>query len=326
MVKEDEIKAGEWLQSVRNRPGMYMGHTGTWGMVNVTTLAIAEIIDITGGEPTLKVELHAGKEISLIVEARSGLQQIANILLVNQQLFKAMHLNVIKALSSRFFFTYNDTRFVFAQGLKEKEYKTSLAPGKLQIKWRFDENLIDVEEIDFLALAKPLYYLAILNPGTFLQISDNRNTRKNILSYNYPDGIQMHFKRLCDEAFDGYNTVQVKAETALARYHVLVGKAHLRRADGAQQVYVNSLVEPVAGSFLEGIKDGICEATNSGTRIGKKDRALPHFCLVGAIKIQEPEWAGSFKTELNMPVLRREIGKLIFDALKNNKAFDATAL
>lgn len=215
----------EGLQAVRERPGMYIGDTGTNGLHQLVYEVVDNCIDeaMAGHCTAIYVTLH--KDNSVTVEdngrgipverhekesAKQGrevtaLEVVMTILHAGGKFDKdtykvsgGLHgvgISCVCALSKKMVVQ------VFKQG---KVHEMEFSQGKVvapltisgetvkrgtKITFWADDTIMEVREFDYDVLAKRLRELAFLNKGINIYFHDERNDEKDDVNFNYSGGL-----------------------------------------------------------------------------------------------------------------------------------------
>lgn len=227
-VKEynaSSITVLEGLQAVRERPGMYIGDTGTLGLHQLVYEAVDNCIDeaMAGHCTAIYVTLHKDHSVTIEDNGRgipvekhekesikrgrevSALEVVMTVLHAGGKFDKdtykvsgGLHgvgVSCVCALSKKMIVQ------VFKHG---KTYEMEFSQGKVQrpltilgdtskrgtkITFWVDETIMTVREFDYDILAKRLRELAFLNKGINIYFIDERNDDKEDVNFCYSGGL-----------------------------------------------------------------------------------------------------------------------------------------
>ncbi len=215
----------EGLQAVRERPGMYIGDTGTSGLHQLVYEAVDNCIDeaMAGFCTAIYVTLHKDNSISIEDNGRgipiqrhekesakqgrevSALEVVMTILHAGGKFDKntykvsgGLHgvgISCVCALSKKLIVqVYKEGKtyeMQFAQGKVFSPLSTEGATTKRGTKITFtaDDEIMEVTEFEYDVLAKRLRELAFLNKGINIYFSDERNEDKDDVNFCYSGGL-----------------------------------------------------------------------------------------------------------------------------------------
>ena len=228
MVKEydaSSITVLEGLQAVRERPGMYIGDTGSNGLHQLVYEVVDNCIDeaMAGHCTAIWVTLHKDNSVSVEDNGRgipvekhekeslkhgrdvSALEVVMTILHAGGKFDKSTYkvsgglhgvgVSCVCALSKKMIVqVYKQSKVYemeFGQGKVMRPIHVVGETPKRGTKISFwpDDSIMTVKEYDYDILAKRLRELAFLNKGINIYFHDERNDDKDDVNFSYSGGL-----------------------------------------------------------------------------------------------------------------------------------------
>lgn len=306
-VKQKEYDASsitvlEGLQAVRERPGMYIGDTGSNGLHQLVYEAVDNCIDeaMAGYCNAISVVIHTDNSITIEDNGRgipvekhakesikqgrdvSALEVVMTILHAGGKFDKdtykvsgGLHgvgVSCVCALSKRMVVqVYKEGRIYemeFARGKVSKQITMVGSTDKRGTRITFwaDETVMKVTEYDYDILAKRLRELAFLNGGIDIFFSDERNLEKDDVNFSYSGGLSSFVSYLNENKSTLFPSPLYFRGTGQGDDGPIELEVSLQWNDGYNETifsYVNNIATRQGGTHLTGFSTALTRVLNS---------------------------------------------------------------
>lgn len=216
----------EGLQAVRERPGMYIGDTGSNGLHQLVYEVVDNCIDeaMAGFCTTVDVVIHKDNSISIEDDGRgipiekhekesikrgrdiSAVEVVMTVLHAGGKFDKGAYkvsgglhgvgiscvCALTKLMTVQVFKDQKIHQIEFSQGkvISPLTVIGEAAKRGTKITFQVDDTIMRVREYDYDILAKRLRELAFLNRGITINFSDERNSEREPVSFSYEGGLR----------------------------------------------------------------------------------------------------------------------------------------
>lgn len=295
---KSKIKQIDFKKHIRKRPGMYLGDSGSSGIINLLKGLLSDCIIVTDSNKySFKIELKTNFEFSLIIEASEDITKFEDT--IKNETFKTYYLKVCKALSSEFSISYKKT-------------------NKAKLKFTLDKRILK-EPVDYLELLDVIIQWSFLNRSSEVLLIDQRgkHTNKNYLCF--PEGTKYLYDRVVKESL-GRPEFEISFEGKLngLQYQIFLGY----RTDWYPPSIINSFANDnntsSGGSLVEGVLEGL---VNGCTKYAKQNNLIDlkikkkkfqnGLILIASVRGNEFKYKGSFKESLEDDKVKKDAKKLI---------------
>lgn len=291
----------EGLQAVRERPGMYIGDTGSNGLHQLVYEAVDNCIDeaMAGHCSAIYVTLHTDNAVTIEDNGRgipvgkhekesikqgrevTALEVVMTILHAGGKFDKdtykvsgGLHgvgISCVCALSKRLivqvFKDGNIYEMEFAQGKVSKEMSITGTTTKRGTKLTFwtDDTIMKVREYDYDILAKRLRELAFLNKGINIYFHDERNDDKDDVNFCYSGGLLSFVSYLNENKSPMFPTPIYFHGSRQGDDAPIEVEIAMQWNDGYNEMiysYVNNIATRHGGSHLTGFSTALTRVLN----------------------------------------------------------------
>ncbi|HVM00844.1 MAG TPA: DNA topoisomerase subunit B [Egibacteraceae bacterium] len=351
------ISVLEGLEAVRKRPGMYIGSTDVGGLHHLVWEVVDNAVDehLAGYARTVTVTVRADGGVEVTDDGRGipverhpkERKPAVEVVLTklhaggkfDQQAYAVsggLHgvgVSVVNALSARTEVEVARdgvrSAIAFARG---KRTKALHAIGKTRrtgtlVRFWPDTEIFDTVVFDVERIATRLRETALLNPGLRIELSDERDGRKE--TFHFRRGLPDFVAELLGDA----EPLLSKA-VSITREETLDGKAlacdiavnwTAGGYDTRVRSYVNVIRTAEGGAHEEGFRKAITGTLNRWGQVNgafkKNDPTLTGDDLregmvaVVSVKMPDPQFEGQTKGKLGSAIMRRFVERAVNDAL-----------
>ncbi|MCB9197682.1 MAG: hypothetical protein H6600_04430 [Flavobacteriales bacterium] len=306
----NEIQQIEFKEHIRMRPGMYLGDSGSKGIVNLLKGLLIDCIETTEADKYFfQIELKSDYKFSLDIESSNDLSKFEET--INETAFENYHLKACEALSSEFSISKNHT-------------------SKLLLKFTLDKTVF-TESVDYLELSEVFLQWSYLNRNSEVLLIDNREKYSNQNYFSFPDGIKYLYDRMVKDAL-GKPAFELSFDGELngLKYQIFLGYRTDWYPTSVIATFANDVHTVCDGSLADGVLEGLV----SGCRKYVKDKGLIDFkikkkkfsnglILIALVRGDKFKYGGSFKETLEDEKVKKDVKKLIrqltIDFISENK-------
>jgi DNA gyrase subunit B len=349
----EQIKVLEDLEAVRRRPGMYIGGTGSEGLMHLIEEVVDNSIDeaLAGFCTEITVLIHPDKRVTVIdngrgipVEMHSEGKNTVELVLTtlhaggkfDNQSYKVsggLHgvgVSVVNALSEYLEVEVSRDgkrhRQTFARGQRTSELEVvgEVEGTGTTVTFLPDREIFGEFKYDFAKLSHRLRELAYLNPGLAIKL-DNRIAEVE-RAFKFDGGIAAYVKALSE----GKELLHEEPIYFLAQigeiYQLEAAVLFTSGYDEAIYSFANNINTREGGTHLIGFKSALTRVLNEYARekriLGKDDPNLEGddvregLCAIISVKLREPQFEGQTKTKLGNP----EVQELVYNFIRENLA------
>lgn len=312
---EADIKAVEYREIVRLRPAMFIGRVNEMGVIQLVKWLVEDIVEDASSNIYLSFSILSSHRIDLKIQGvdldkiKAGLT-VTDFYVGGRNYYSA----TANALCSYYRISYKGKQQQFEIGVLKNNTECDYS-ADVDVEMFFDETIFSDLNIDYYLMSQALYYIAVLNPTIEVKIIDSRGTSNDTLTFNFPDGIKSHFRRLSTIAFSEVKH-EITIDTTIGdnKYMICVGWGDYRYEDGKHETYCNNEYLKWGGSLIDGIRQGLGSIGKQHSKGGAKTN--PKFnaiTIVGVLKTLDPTWIGATKSGLDMPKVKKEVKKLVME-------------
>ncbi len=347
----EHIKVLKGLEGVRKRPGMYVGDTSTRGLHQIAFEAVDNAVDeaLAGYCRQIDVVIHKDNSLSveddgrgipvdvIPSEGKPAIEVVMTVLhaggkfdQLGYKVSGGLHgvgISVTNALSE-----WMVTRVKRDGKLYEQKFSRGVATSKLKVigpadgtgtlqHFKPDPQIFSTLDFSFDILQQRLRELAFLNRGLRINLSDDRNDKKQ--SFAYEGGIKSFVEHLN------------KNKGPLHDVRYVVGKRGSIEVEVAFQynegyienvlAYANNIHTVDGGTHLAGFRSALTRVLNN---YAKKNGILKEteanlsgedvregLTAVISVKIPNPEFEGQTKAKLGSAEARGAVDDVVAEAL-----------
>ena len=369
-----DIKRLKGLKAVRERPGMYIGDTNETGLHHCVYEIVDNSIDeaLAGFCKSVKVEIHRDGSLSVeddgrgIPVAMHPEEKVPTLELVLTNLhaggkfdkgayqvsggLNGVGAKCVNALSIRFVAEVSREGEVhqmkFSQGEVTQSIKVIGKTKRTGTKITFlpDPEIFTVTNFKYETLVRRLRELAFLVPGITIEVSDERDGRKD--KFEFKDGIAeyvqflnanedtMHDKPVLimaevdftDPANPRVMSADEKPKPGQRRMMLDVALQYNGRYDETVFCYTNLIANSEGGTHLSGFRSALTRVINAYAKannlIKDKDAKLTGddmregLVAVVSVKHPDPKFQSQNKTRLTNPEVEGIVNSVVGEQLK----------
>lgn len=307
----NEIQQIEFKEHIRKRPGMYLGGSGSKGIINLLKGLISDCIEVTESDKYFfKIELKPDYEFSLDIEASNDISKFEKT--INEtNAFKNFHLKACEALS----FEFN---------------LITVVNSKLLLNFKLDKTVFK-ESVDYLELSEVFLQWSYLNRNTEILLMDGRGKFLNQNYFSIPEGVKYLYDRMVKDAL-GKPEFEIYFDGELdgMKYQIFLGyrtdwyppSTIASFANDVHTVCGGSLVEGVMEGFIDGCKKYVKDNNLTDFKIRKK-KFNNGLILITSVRGNEFKYGGSFIETLENEKVKKDSKKLVkqltLDFISKNK-------
>ena len=349
------IKVLKGLEAVRKRPGMYIGSTDERGLHHCVYEVVDNSIDeaMAGYCDTIKVTITKDKTVIVSdngrgiptdihpVEKISAATVVLTVLHAGGKFDKdtykvsgGLHgvgVSVVNALSSDLKMTIHRNKEIhyqeFSKGIPKAPLEVIGTTKKTGTTIEFlpDTSIFETDEFEYETLSKRFREVAYLNPLITIELSDERDGRKEV--YHFEGGISQFVsdmnKGIAITKPISFNVSEDGVEVDIA---LMYNDTYIEKT----QSFVNNIRTIDGGTHEAGFKAGLtrsivkyvkenANAREKDTKITGDD-VREGLIAVVSVKVPEPQFEGQTKSKLGSSYVKPISQKLTTESL--NKYFE----
>ena len=337
-----QIQVLEGLEAVSNRPGMYIGSTGSRGLHHLVYEIVDNSVDeaLAGYCKTIKVTIC--KDNSIIVEddgrgmpvdkhPKMGIPAVEVIHTVlhaggkfgggGYKVSGGLHgvgASVVNALSTHMEVEIKRNGKIYRQCYERGKTVTPLEiigeSKKTGSKTSFwpDPEIFETTVFDFDTLQHRLREMAFLNKGIKIIFKDEREGQKRNETFHYEGGIR-EFVKFQNQNKDAVHPDIIYFEVAKENCEVEVAMQYTENYNELVMGYANNINTTDGGTHIVGFKSALTRTLND---YGKKAKILKEndslsgedvregLTAIVSVKLEEPQFEGQTKAKLGNPDMR----------------------
>jgi DNA gyrase/topoisomerase IV subunit B len=298
----DEIQEMTFEQSVRKRPGMYLGSNDSKGIINLLCGIIKDCIFVCktdkiffsigiSTDARLSLQINSDIDTSVIVQQFSDDQWSKDI----------YHLRVLRAVTDKFEVSDNTNGLI--------------------LNFRLDKSVFKNTTVDYQNLIEELTILALLNRGTEILIKDTTQKHLNQNYFSFPTGMFYLYDRtkgdvLGKPEFEIFYDDQVKEN----KYQIALAYRTDWFPSPSVTSFANDTHTKCGGTLVDGILDGLISAckkyvadNNLTTHKITRKKFYNGLIIVCSVRGNDFDFDGSFKEALATKEVRKQAKKIIFE-------------
>jgi len=331
----DQIKVLRGLSPVRERPAMYIGDTGSYGVHHILFEVVDNSIDecLAGRCDTIDVVIHSDGSVSGTdngcgipvdmhpEEKRPGVEVVLTTLHAGSKFggggykvsggLHGVGVSCTNALSEWLEVRVRREGSEHVQRYERGVPKTKLeVVGKAKgtgtmIRFKPDPEIFEVTEFDYEVIARRLRELAYLTGGATISLADERTGKRE--SFSYKGGIAEYVKTL-----NRNKGVLHRTPVLIAAERDSIGiEVAIQYNDGyAEQVlsFANFINTREGGTHVSGFRTALTRTVNQyGRKLGVLKEKDPNLsgddvreglCAVVSVKLLNPQFEGQTKAKL----------------------------
>jgi len=321
-------------ESVRLRPGMYVGSLDTKGVYTMFESFLLDLIS-TAEMNEVEIGLNPGNVVRItssdfnVDRFIEKLDILKNGYDQNNQdiLYKVLDLSVVICLSEHVKIeVYNAGKIHTLTGEKG-EFEKTMDEGYLKedliMEVTPDNQVFQFSEIDFERLNTIYQRIAYINPDITIISVDNSHDEYQRRVFRYPKGIAGKMDDILAQRAIDEPSVRLDVETAYGDYHYSISLCFL---DYPVSPYIQSFAGYVDtlnnGSLVDGAIQGIVKAVSEfadkkGIEVSISEKAIKEsgFMLIASILGPEYKFGGSLRVKLEMAEAENAAKEIVYAEL-----------
>ncbi len=293
------VESIDFSDHVRKRPGMYLGSTGSSGVIELLKGLVADCMEVSQADSYFfKIMFLAENKYSIVIEASTALDRFMHKL-EDDDFIENFHLKVCKILSVDFELTAKED-------------------GRMHLTFKLDDSIF-TEDIDYIEFSEVFTLWACLNKTANVFVIDKRNDFINQNYFSFPEGVKYFYDRLSKKAI-GEPKFKISFDGRIneREYQIYLGY----RTDWYPEPVIASFANDVqtfcGGSLINGIMKGLA----SGCRKYAKDNKLDDLkirkkklsnglIVVATVRAKGLKYGGSFREFLDSPEVEKDVRTVI---------------
>src|SRR5579875_2681522 len=347
----DSIRVLEGLETVRKRPGMYIGDTAERGLHHLVTEIVDNSVDeaLAGFCTEINVIIHSDDRISVEdngrgipveihpTEKRSALEVVHTVLHAGGKFDRGVYkvsgglhgvgASVVNALSEEFEVEVRRNGRVYCQryerGVPKSKVEERGVTKLTGTKTTFSPDPTIFPEVKFKyeAIARYLREMAYLNAGLKIKLSDERTGKQE--EFDYEGGIREFVQSLTKAGDALHDVIFFKGLRDGNDIEVA-----LQWTDSVHEAifsYANNIHTVEGGTHLSGLKSALTRTLNSyaakNNLFKNKEMRLEGddtregLVAVVSVKLPEPQFEGQTKTKLGNSEIEGLVAGLVNEKL-----------
>lgn len=349
----EKIQVLEGLEAVRKRPAMYIGSTSVAGLHHLVYEVVDNSIDevLAGFCKTVDVTIHHDGTVSVIDDGRgipidphpkypnmTALEVVMTKLHAggkfdgkSYKVSGGLHgvgVSCVNALSQWLVVeVYRDgikytQRYERGKPVTKVTQESTKAKRGTKVLFSPDPQIFPDTEFNFDTLSHRLRELAFLNPGTRITITDERDDREHVFSYE--GGIVSFVQYLNSKK----TSLQNKPIYFSKEKDGMSVEVAMEYNDGYKEdifTFANNINTTEGGTHLVGFKSALTSAINEYIKKNNLAKAKD-FTLTGddvregltvvlSIKLPDPQFEGQTKTKLGNSEVKGIVQSVVYDGL-----------
>ena len=331
-----QIQVLEGLEAVRQRPGMYIGSTGTKGLHHLVYEIVDNSVDeaLAGYCKNIKITIQKDNSIKVEDDGRGmpvdkhpkmGIPAVEVIHTVlhaggkfgggGYKVSGGLHgvgASVVNALSTRMEVEIKRNGKIYMLAFEKgktveklHEIGESKKTGSTTIFWP-DSDIFDESEFDYSTLQHRFREMAFLNKGVNITLNDEREKGKKDV-FHYEGGIKEFVKHININKEIIHPDI-IYFEVSEKDREVEIAMQYTDKYNEMIQVYANNIATPEGGYHLSGFKSALTRVFNDYARKNKflkenEDNLAGEDIREGltaivSVKLTNPQFEGQTKTKL----------------------------
>ena len=331
-----QIQVLEGLEAVRQRPGMYIGSTGTKGLHHLVYEIVDNSVDeaLAGYCKNIKITIQKDNSIKVEDDGRGmpvdkhpkmGIPAVEVIHTVlhaggkfgggGYKVSGGLHgvgASVVNALSTRMEVEIKRNGKVYMLAFergktveKLHEIGESKKTGSTTVFWP-DPDIFDETEFDYSTLQHRFREMAFLNKGVNITLNDEREKGKKDV-FHYEGGIKEFVKHININKEIIHPDI-IYFEVSEKDREVEISMQYTDKYNEMIQAYANNIATPEGGYHLSGFKSALTRVFNDYARKNKflKDNEdnlagediREGLTAIISVKLTNPQFEGQTKTKL----------------------------
>ncbi len=331
-----QIQVLEGLEAVRQRPGMYIGSTGTKGLHHLVYEIVDNSVDeaLAGYCKNIKITIQKDNSIKVEDDGRGmpvdkhpkmGIPAVEVIHTVlhaggkfgggGYKVSGGLHgvgASVVNALSTRMEVEIKRNGKIYMLAFEKgktveklHEIGESKKTGSTTIFWP-DSDIFDETEFDYSTLQHRFREMAFLNKGVNITLKDEREKGKKDV-FHYEGGIKEFVKHININKEIIHPDI-IYFEVSEKDREVEISMQYTDKYNEMIQAYANNIATPEGGYHLSGFKSALTRVFNDYARKNKflKDNEdnlagediREGLTAIISVKLTNPQFEGQTKTKL----------------------------
>jgi DNA gyrase/topoisomerase IV subunit B len=299
-------------ESIRKRPGMYLGGVDSKGIINLLKGLLVDCINTTKDSKNFfHITILSKFKFEIDIKTSKSVSNFLNTLKQDFKDYKQIHLKLLDALNKHLCIIENSSKEVI-------------------LKFTLDTNIFK-ESVDYLELSESVLQLAYLNRNSEFLITDNRLQYKNQNYYSFPDGIKYLYDRTVKDAL-GKPEFEINFNDSIngLEYQIFLGYRTDWYPPASIASFANDINTICGGSLVNGILTGLINGCKHYVKTNelkkfkvKKKKFTNGLIIVASVRGKEFKYGGSFKETLEDEKvegdIKKRIKELTLDFIDNNK-------
>ncbi|MGC6767377.1 hypothetical protein ACYSNR_03610 [Enterococcus sp. LJL128] len=306
------------IESIRKRPGMYIGALGLSGLESMIIQVLDELLKLTDqpGNARITAELSKNQLIfSFAVKREWHLTQERE----QNQLSYYFFLQLLLALSEQLGISIETPAgreiriYQHGELVKEAAVKSKSEEYRLELAFTPDSAYFGTKPLSYFVLFNRCQQLAMLNSGLTITLKEGE-TQKNQLVYE--EGLVEYIFQKDNALTRGSRPLTIRTRREDVVIQAVISK---NPSANIRDSFVNGYLPPDGGTHMEGFVQGAVDGMNrfleetSRMKIITVENFQERFDFVLSIQVSRPRYAGAVKQKIRNPELYKILREVVSD-------------
>lgn len=328
--KNDSITPITLEDSIRKRPAMYFGATGSKGIINLIDYLLKDFFKLcSANDFVFIISLHRDNSLSIEVSSENNLVPFLQSLnpIINKIDYYSTRFAI--AASKTFKISNDKIEIIYINGQEQfsSYHNSSDCQTNLIINLEPDETVFGATNIDYIALNQKLILIPITNRQTEIITKDERGKYLRQNYYHFPQGSFYIFDSVIN-SLNGKPDFQLKFEGSLGEHQYQIALAD-KYWGGSITSFANYIQTTCNGSLVDGVIEGIIIASKKYIKANRlehhkitKKKIMENFIIVCSVNGPDFDYEGSFRQKLSSNIVQSQSKELVRNWIYNYLASD----
>lgn len=331
-MENRENKIYKWKDSIRKRPGMYIGELRLPGFKQMFEYLFEEILEDCFVNPVFEISFFQENKITIKIintDTKKFLLRIDQIQTSYDQI-SSFGLGVFIALSADITIAINDLPSLVVLYGKKGDFETVASTSKdkersILLTYTADKEIFKDFKLVYEEINSFLRQFVFLNPSLKI-ISVDKTTeelQRNI--FYYPTGVLKQLDYFISQQVYGLPYLRVDINAKINHYSYIIGISYsnIWLEKYFIKTYAGNIETYLGGSLNEGILEGLMLSISNLAQkenieiVITEEIAKQQLIVIAAVRGENFIFEGSIKRKLDMPKLKKDVRELVYDYMVN---------